>query len=156
MAGSHARGIEAVDPKLYDRGFAFIIRDVKASKTAYACVKAFWALVMPRIVEISAQEHDRFTAEISHMPHALAVCLMQSAETSALRYAASGFRDMTRLAAGSAEIWQPIFEANRVYTDQSLTRLVRQIRRFQKLLKSQSSKVLQGFLQEAELKRKQL
>jgi len=156
MAGSHARGIEAVNPKLYDRGFAFIIRDGKASKQAYACVKAFWALVMPRIVEISAQEHDRLTAEISHMPHALAACLIQATDPKALDYAASGFRDMTRVAAGSAEIWQPIFEANRAYTDQSLNRLIREIQRFKKLLKSNSVKDLQTYLKKAEIKRKQL
>jgi len=156
MAGSHARGIEAVNPKLYDRGFAFIIQDGKASKQAYVCVKAFWTLVMPRVVEISAREHDRLTAEISHMPHALAVCLMQAVEPKALPYAASGFRDMTRLAAGSVDIWQPIFEANRKSTAQSLGRLIRQIQRFKNALKSNSSKTLRLFLQKAESKRKQL
>jgi len=156
MAGSHARGIESVNPKLYDSGFAFIIKDGKASKQAYACIKAFWALLMPRIVEISAQEHDRVTAEISHMPHALAACLMQAVNPSALLYAASGFRDMTRVAAGSADIWQPIFEANRERTHQSLTRVIQHIQRFQRLLKSNSNKDLCAFLRAAEQKRSQL
>ena len=156
MAGSHARGIESVNPKLYDSGFAFIIQDGKASKQAYACIKAFWALVMPRIVEISAKEHDRVTAEISHMPHALAACLMQAVDSASLSYAASGFRDMTRLAAGSADIWQPIFEANRERTHQSLTRVIQHIRRFQTLLKSKSNKNLRLFLQTAENKRTQI
>lgn len=156
MAGSHARGIEAVNPKLYDHGFAFIIRDGKASKQAYACVKAFWALVMPRIVEISAKEHDRLTAEISHMPHALAACLMQAVDRKALPYTASGFRDMTRLSAGSPDIWQPIFEANRENTYQSLTRVIGQIQQFQSILKSKSNKALRVFLKKAEYARKQL
>ena len=156
MAGSHARGIEAVNPKLYDHGFAFIIRGGKATKQAYACIKAFWALVMPRTIEISEQEHDRITAEISHMPHALAACLMHVVERKALPYAASGFRDMTRLAAGSADIWQPIFEANQENTYQSLTRVIKQIQHFQGLLKSRSVNKLRLFLQQAEAKRKQL
>lgn len=156
MVGSHARGIEAVDLKLYDRGFAFLIQDRKASKQAYARIKAFWTLVMPRIIEISSKDHDRVTADVSHMPHALAVCLMQTVDPKAVRYAASGFRDMTRLAAGSADIWQPIFEANRGNTYESLARLIRQIQQFQRLLKPKSGKALRAFLKKAELKRKQL
>ncbi len=156
MAGSHAHGIEAVNPALYDQGFVFIIRDTKASPKAYKQVKAFWTKIMPRMVEISARDHDRWTAEISHMPHALAVCLMLAAPDKGLPYAARGFRDMTRLAAGSPDIWLPIFQANRRFMAQALSRMVRQLQLVQRKLKSHSNKGLRRMLETAAQKRNRL
>jgi len=156
MVGSHVRGIDAVNSKLYDQGFAFVIRDKHVSPQAYRCVKSFWALVMPRVIEISAAQHDRITAQISHGPHALSACLMHAVDAKALSFAASGFRDATRLAAGSPEIWLPIFEANRAEVALSLDRIIRQIQRFKKALKSKSHKDLRTYLSLAEGKRKRL
>ena len=149
MAGSQAGGIQAVNPALYDHGFAFLIRDKKVSAQAYRKVKSFWRAFMPRIVEVSPEQHDRIVAVISHAPHALAVCLMLAAGPKERPYAASGFRDMTRLAAGSPEIWLPIFEGNRRQVGLALEEVVRQIRHFQALLQHKSVSGLKNTLQKA-------
>jgi len=57
--------------------------------------------------------HDRLVGEVSHLPHAIAVCLMHTVSASALEVASTGFRDTTRIAAASSSIWQPIFSSNR-------------------------------------------
>jgi prephenate dehydrogenase len=68
--------------------------------------------------ELDPQAHDRIFAAVSHLPHVLAFALVDllAARPDAadvFRYAASGFRDFTRIAAGSPEMWRDISLANR-------------------------------------------
>ncbi len=65
-----------------------------------------------------AGAHDRIFAAVSHLPHLLAFALVEALATrpdaeDIFRYAASGFRDFTRIAAGSPEMWRDISLANR-------------------------------------------
>ena len=69
--------------------------------------------------ELEAAAHDRIFAAVSHLPHVLAFALVDLLATrpdaaEVFRYAASGFRDFTRIAAGSPEMWRDIAIANRV------------------------------------------
>lgn len=155
MVGSHACGIEAVNPALYDRGLVFVIRD-GAAPEAFRRIQRFWQTLMPQVVPVTAADHDLWTAAISHVPHAAAVCLMLATRPKAVRYGASGFRDMTRLAAGSPDIWMPIFQANRRNTLAGLKALSQQIRRFETALKSNRSNDLGSMLRQAARLRDQL
>ena len=149
MAGSHASGIKAVCLGLYDAGELFLITSGRASKTAKQAVKAFWQKMMPSLTELDAESHDRIVAQISHLPHALAACLVLAAEKGALKHAAAGFRDATRLALGPKEVWVPIFKANAYNTLQSILRLERQLAAFRKALHAQDPKSLGHFLEKA-------
>jgi len=67
---------------------------------------------------LSAADHDRLVAVVSHVPHLVAATLMNAAADGAqqdgtlLRLAAGGFRDMTRVAAGHPGIWPDICAEN--------------------------------------------
>ena len=68
--------------------------------------------------ELDPAVHDRIFAAVSHLPHLLAFALVDLLAARAdaddvFRYAASGFRDFTRIAAGSPEMWRDISLANR-------------------------------------------
>src|SRR3546814_16413779 len=67
---------------------------------------------------MDADAHDQVLASVSHMPHLLAAAYMAqvaAADNAAARLAlaGSGFRDFTRIAAGSPEMWRDIFLSNR-------------------------------------------
>ncbi len=67
---------------------------------------------------MSAAEHDRILAAVSHLPHVLAFVLVSDIATRAngselFKRAGTGFRDFTRIAASSAEMWRDIALANR-------------------------------------------
>jgi prephenate dehydrogenase len=70
------------------------------------------------VLVLSAADHDRLVAVVSHVPHLVAATLMNAASAGAeqdgtlLRLAAGGFRDMTRVAAGSPGIWPDICAEN--------------------------------------------
>ena len=68
-------------------------------------------------VRLTAERHDRLVGLVSHLPQVASTALMATAAAStdeaAMLLAAGGFRDLTRLAAGSPELWVEILLANR-------------------------------------------
>lgn len=156
MAGSHERGIEAARADLYDQGFVFLVRSPGGNGKAFQEVRRFWKKVSPRVVEISAGLHDRIVSEISHLPHAAAVCLVLAAGTSSLRWSSTGFRDTTRTALGHPSLWAPIFLSNSKNLDQSLSNFSRRIGQLRILLKRKNRRALEQLLAHAVKKRSQI
>src|SRR5258706_6564530 len=80
------------------------------------------------VVLLDAGEHDRIAAAISHLPQLLAVALVNSLDglgplrDHAVRLAAGGFRDMTRIASSPFEVWRDIIDTNRPWIAEALSR----------------------------------
>src|SRR5690606_38777210 len=71
-----------------------------------------------RVLTLPAERHDALVAQVSHLPQLLATALAAHVVSrddldEALQVAGSGFRDMTRLAASSFAVWEPILRTNR-------------------------------------------
>ncbi|HLA85715.1 MAG TPA: prephenate dehydrogenase [Thermoguttaceae bacterium] len=79
----------------------------------YDLLEQFWVQLGSMVVQLSAEEHDRLVAITSHSPHALSVALAASLPEDCFQLVGTGLLDMTRLAAGEADIWKPIFTMNR-------------------------------------------
>jgi prephenate dehydrogenase len=118
IAGGERTGPEAALADLY-RGRAVILTPLPENTApAIAMVRRAWEACGACVEEMEAAAHDCALASISHLPHLLAstyvVQVAQSADASRrLRLAGSGFRDFTRIAAGSPEMWRDIFIHNR-------------------------------------------
>ena len=153
MVGSHKRGIEAVNASLYENGLMILIRDKKNCPCSYKQVKQFWNSFSKNIVEMTPEAHDKLVGEISHLPHAVAVCLTQAVSDRALRLASNGFRDTTRVAASSPSIWCPIFKANRREVLSSIRLFEKEINQFKKLLQSSDPNGLCRYLDAAQKRR---
>lgn len=156
MVGSHKRGIQAVNPVLYERGLVLLTRDRKTCPCAYKAAKKFWAKFSSRIVELTPEIHDKLVGEVSHLPHAIAACLMHAVSAPALKVASTGFRDTTRIAGAASSIWQPIFFSNRKVMLNVLSCFENELRTFKKLLHSRDPKALGRYLDKAQRKRQQL
>jgi prephenate dehydrogenase len=83
-------------------------------------VHALWEVAGMRVEEMPARAHDRVFALVSHLPHVAAYALVNAVADAdragprrALAYAAGGFKDWTRIAASSPEMWRDICLANR-------------------------------------------
>src|SRR5690606_40704180 len=77
-----------------------------------------WEACGARVVNMQPAAHDTALASVSHVPHFLAAVFMAQVAAAAdsdqrMSLAGSGFRDFTRIAAGSPEMWREIFVANR-------------------------------------------
>jgi len=156
MVGSHKRGIQVVNPSLYEGGLVILTRDRKTCPCGYKMAKKFWQAFTSKIVELAPEVHDRLVGEVSHLPHAIAACLVHIVSAPALKVASTGFRDTTRIAAAASSIWQPIFSMNRKVMLDVLGRFERELRTFKKLLQGRDPKKLAQFLDAAQKKRKML
>jgi len=118
IAGSEANGPDAATAALY-RGKKTVLTPLPENPDAdVEKVAAAWRACGAVIHRLTAQEHDKVFAAVSHLPHLLAFALVDdiAARPDAellFQYAASGFRDFTRIAGSSPEMWRDISLANR-------------------------------------------
>ena len=95
-------------------------------------IKRAWALCGTDIYELTPEQHDRVFAAVSHLPHVLSYALVHDLATREdadlfFTFAASGFRDFTRIAASHPEMWRDICLANRQALLQELERYQAQL-----------------------------
>ena len=118
MAGSEKSGIEASDPLLYQSALWVLCPPPDLPSSRLQALQALIRSVGARVALLDPAQHDAAVARISHVPQIVASALADwagsdaaLAETS-LALAAGGFRDMTRLALSSWEIWRDIVATN--------------------------------------------
>ena len=119
IAGTEKTGAAAAFATLYERRKVVICAEADSNATAIERVADLWQLAGADVHQMSAAEHDDVFAAVSHLPHLLAFALVDMLAgmpraDQYFNYAASGFRDFTRIAAGSPEMWRDISAANRV------------------------------------------
>ena len=118
IAGTEHSGAAAAFAALF-RGRTTVVAPLpETDPAALSTVAAMWEGCGARIVRLDPATHDRTFAAVSHLPHVLAFALVAelAARPDAERlfaHAASGFRDFTRIAASSPEMWRDIALANR-------------------------------------------
>jgi len=119
IAGREANGPEAALADLYQNKKAVLTPLPENSAIAIEAVTAAWELCGAVVHRMSAAQHDRIFAAVSHLPHLLAYALVDQIDTTPeaallFQFAASGFRDFTRIAGSSPEMWRDIALANGV------------------------------------------
>jgi len=119
MAGSELDGLDGADPTLFE-GATWILTPTSTTPDhVFALTAGVANLLGANVLALSAEDHDRLIAVVSHIPHLTAATLMTLADqrseehASLLRMAAGGFRDMTRIASSKPGIWLDICRANR-------------------------------------------
>jgi prephenate dehydrogenase len=118
LAGRETSGYEASDPSLFAGRPWVVIPPEPADPAAEARVEELVAVAGARIVRLSAHEHDRAVAGISHLPLLLSAALAETVTASpdwevARELAAGGWASMTRLARGDAAMGGGIVATNR-------------------------------------------
>ncbi len=117
IAGRETNGPDAAIVDLYQGKKTVLTPLPENSAADVARVAAAWTACGALIHQLSPQEHDKVFASVSHLPHLLAYALVDdiAAKPHAdllFQYAASGFRDFTRIAGSSPEMWRDISLAN--------------------------------------------
>nr|WP_115711577.1 prephenate dehydrogenase/arogenate dehydrogenase family protein [Cupriavidus taiwanensis] len=118
IAGRELNGVEAALPDLYDGKKTVLCPLQENARADVAAVRAMWESAGAYCHVMSAVQHDAVFAAVSHLPHVLSYALVAqvaNAEDAALKldFAGGGFRDFTRIAASSPEMWRDICVANR-------------------------------------------
>jgi prephenate dehydrogenase len=118
VAGAEKSGAGAAIASLYDGRTVLTTPQAETDPGSLDRVSAMWRACGAHVVAIPADEHDRIFAAVSHLPHLLAFAFVDqlAARPEAARMfaqAGTGFRDFTRIAAASPEMWRDIALANR-------------------------------------------
>ena len=111
ICGSEQQGIEAGNADLYDGAVTVVTPPMLADETSVAKVANLWKSAGSCVTIMDAASHDRVLAATSHLPHVVAAALALSAGDNGL-FCGSGFRDTTRIADGSPQVWSDIVRTN--------------------------------------------
>jgi len=113
IAGSEKRGVAQARADLFEGAICVLTPSDKAGRNKVEVLKEFWRDLGCRVMTLSAREHDRILAYVSHLPHLAALALTAGLDESLAPFVGPGFRDTTRIAAGDPNIWSDIFLSNR-------------------------------------------
>jgi prephenate dehydrogenase len=139
IAGGAQHGASAAKADLFVGKQTIICPLQENSPEDIALIAGFWESVGSIVKKIGSVQHDAIYAAVSHLPHLLSYALMASVLNSEdadqkLGHIGAGFKDFTRIAASSPEIWRDICLGNRTAILQELDRYVLIVNHMRKLI----------------------
>jgi prephenate dehydrogenase len=154
IAGRESSGVESAVPDLFRSARVVLTPQPATSPQATELVRACWEACGARVATMDAAAHDRVFASVSHLPHLLAFALVSEIISrpdgaELMGFAAGGFRDFTRIAASSPEMWRDIALSNREALLEEIDRYAARVARFRELVAKSDGPGLQRLMTEA-------
>jgi prephenate dehydrogenase len=156
IAGSEETGLNAARADLYRNSAVVVTPSHRKIDKTVVSVRRFWEGLGSRVFMMDPSEHDRTIALTSHVPHLVASMLVNDVYRdgdSAVRFCGTGFRDATRIAAGSEDIWHDIVKSNRVAVGRELKEFAGILDRVNKMIKKGDFDGVRDFLSDTRQKR---
>ena len=153
IAGSEKTGIDAGNPDLYEGRLTIVCPSESTPESAGLAVSSLWKKAGSEVVEMSPEEHDAMLASTSHLPHMVAAALARSVagETPSKKadFCGTGFKDTTRVASGSADMWVDIIDTNRAALEAELNRFHGELQGLITILRSGNGDDIRKWLEDA-------
>ncbi|MGB2599999.1 MAG: prephenate dehydrogenase/arogenate dehydrogenase family protein [Candidatus Omnitrophota bacterium] len=112
LAGSEKTGVEHARQDLFENSLCVLTRDGSTKEEDLEKVSGLWQAMGAEVDIIAPEKHDEILAFTSHLPHVLAYSLTGVQKKEYFKYMSTGFKDATRIASSSADIWSDIFISN--------------------------------------------
>lgn len=154
MAGSEKNGIDGSRPDLFKGAHWILCPDVATPAEHFPRLHELITSLGARVIVLPREDHDAAVAVVSHVPHIIASSLMKLAcnhadeQQSLMRLAAGGFKDSTRIAAGSSELWCGIAFDNKDALRDGLTEMKGIVQQFIDALEKNDRRSLTSLLAE--------
>lgn len=152
MCGSEEAGLDAARADLYAGAICVVTPTPRSRPDVVGAVTGLWRAVGARTLEMDPAEHDRAAAVASHVPHVAAALLVELVCGEEPRFrdlCAGGFRDTTRVASGSPELWAAILSSNRREVAAALRKFGDSVTILREALERNDRPALRGFLENA-------
>jgi len=146
IAGSEHTGFENSDADLFVNRMC-VVTPVNATRIDTDRIVAFWESIGSTVQQMSPDEHDRVLALTSHLPHLVAAVMSGCITAELLPYTGTGFRDTTRIAAGSASLWTSILLSNSIHCVASIDAAERLLMRFREAITTGDAPTLESLLE---------
>ena len=162
MAGSHKTGAAAADATLFENAYYIFTPSSLTTGGAMEELKELLSGLGSRFIEIDAEEHDRVTSQISHFPHILASTLVEQAvaygeeHEMTRRFAAGGFRDMTRIAESEPGMWTSILLSNPQAILERIADFKERLDQVAETIQADNEKAIWSFFHEGRKHRKEM
>lgn len=162
MAGSEVSGIAGAKADLFKGAHWILCPDEKTKAEQYQQLHELITGIGARVVSLSRNEHDEAVAIVSHVPHIVASSLVELAARHAddqqilFKLAAGGFKDSTRIAAGSPQLWTGISFDNSEALKQGLHEVRSIIGQFENALENSDRTEFRDLLHDAAVVRRSL
>jgi prephenate dehydrogenase len=158
IAGAEKSGVTAAVADLFDSKNVVLTPAPETNPHAVAHVSTFWRACGANVSEMSAETHDNIFAAVSHLPHLLAFALVddiasRANATQLFSFAASGFRDFTRIAGSHPEMWRDISLANKTALLSELNAYQDELSQLKQLLINEDGAGLQALFERASIAR---
>ena len=154
MTGTEKFGPTAAIEDLYKNKVVVLCDIDKSGIYQEKIAKKLFTDIGMNIVCMDAKEHDRHAAYISHMPHALSYALAnsvikQEASESIIALAGGGFRDMSRIAKSSPNMWEDIFRQNKTNVLEAINSFQSELKKCQKMVENDEWDTLNSWMKDA-------
>jgi prephenate dehydrogenase (EC 1.3.1.12) len=149
IAGAEHSGVRAAQADLYHNKHVILTPLPETRTEAIEQVRQLWQASGAQVSLMPAGEHDHVLAATSHLPHILAFTMMNHLSHSTpqpenmLRFAGSGFRDFTRIASSSPEMWRDICLANREALLKQIDAYQNELKALQEMLRNNDGEALE-------------
>lgn len=162
MAGSEQSGVRFARADLFRDRYYILTPTEGTDPEAYRQLHSLLTEMGARVISMDPESHDRAMATVSHVPHLLSLLLMEMAARereqlkSVYTVAAGGFRDMTRIAASSPEVWVDIVTENRAFIIEKLKQYDTGLKALVDILERGDSAALLAMMVDARAAREEL
>lgn len=158
MAGAEKTGVLASRADLFECALCVVTPTRKSNLAALRKVEQFWKAIGGRVLRLSPELHDALVSRTSHLPHVVAatlasVVLNPKRPKQQVALCANGFRDTTRIASGSPEMWRDIAMANRKQLRVALDEFVRALQQAQAILRRGRTEEISRLFETAKARR---
>lgn len=154
IAGAEQSGVRAARVDLFQGCSVVLTPTSRCEEQARGIVQQCWEACGARVELMAAHNHDAIFGVVSHLPHLLSFALVYDIATRVdaptfFRFAAGGFRDFTRIAASSPEMWRDISLSNRNVLLMEIQRYQAQLDQLTQLLQQEDESGLESFFKVA-------
>jgi len=154
MTGTEKFGPTAAVEKLYKDKVVVLCDIEKSGEHQQEVAKNIFKDLGMKLVYMGAKEHDKHAAYISHMPHALSFALAnsvmkQEAKESILTLAGGGFKDMSRIAKSSPNMWEDVFRQNKDNLLEAIYTFESELKKCRKMVENEEWETLNTWMSEA-------
>ncbi len=154
IAGAEKSGPAAAMDDLYIGKHVVLTPSAENSQDSVDQVRQLWQACGANVIEMPAEKHDGIFATVSHLPHLLAFALVEDIASrdnadELFQFAASGFRDFTRIAGSSPEMWRDISFANKAALLNEITSYEQALSRLKQSLENDDANALQSAFERA-------
>jgi len=147
IAGSEVSGPEHGVKDLFLNKWCILIKERNTNKKHLEILSKFWKKIGSRVTVMDSKKHDAIFSMTSHLPHLIAYNLVKTATDfekqqryELIKFSAGGLRDFSRIAASNEIMWRDIFFNNQKNISKVIDLFIKNLRSFQRDIKSKNNK----------------